>query len=131
MFRKIILNYENNLFDQLVKSNEFETVCTGRGGAILVNNINDIVPLVRSTTKYELPAQKFKQVHYDIISSINKIVTDTEFNNAMVEIYDNSYRSMKYHSDQELDLKDDSLIAIFSCYESSNAKKFEKISYQK
>ena len=33
-----------------------------------------------------------------------------------MEIYDNSYTKMKYHSDQSLDLADNSYIALFSCY---------------
>ena len=35
----------------------------------------------------------------------------------MVEVYDNSYKKMKFHSDQALDLADNSFICIFSCYQ--------------
>jgi hypothetical protein len=40
-----------------------------------------------------------------------------DFNNASLEIYDAQYTSMKYHSDQALDLNPNSYIALFSCYE--------------
>lgn len=48
------------------------------------------------------------------------------FNNALIESYTNAYTTMGSHSDQALDLADESFIAVFSCYqhpESSSARK--------
>lgn len=116
MFTKITLDFPHNLFPELQKSIKFEDVTKGRKGAILVDVQNDLIPLSRSTTKYNKPAQKFKQVHYDIINQIKEHIT-AEFNNAMIEIYDNRYCTMGFHSDQALDLAENSYIAIYSCYE--------------
>jgi hypothetical protein len=74
-----------------------------------------------------LTPQKFLPVHYNIIDDVKKKVgNNLEFNNAMVEIYDSSYRDMKFHSDQALDLVEDSYIGIFSCYE-NNDKELRKL----
>jgi hypothetical protein len=35
----------------------------------------------------------------------------------MLEVYDSRYRTMKFHTDQALDLNPDSYICLFSCYE--------------
>ncbi len=57
------------------------------------------------------------RIYNDIIEDINtqsnnKLV----FNNAMVEIYEGKYNTMRFHSDHSLDLKEDSYIGLFSCY---------------
>jgi hypothetical protein len=39
------------------------------------------------------------------------------FNNALAELYDDTYAKMGAHSDQALDLHEGSFIAVFSCYE--------------
>jgi hypothetical protein len=115
MFTKYQLD-SNIFFDNLSESTKFEKITNGRDGAILINN-NDIIPIVRSTTKYNNPAQLFTQTHYDIIKNIKKITNiDTDFNNALIEIYSNDYKSMGEHSDQSLDLEDKSYICLFSCY---------------
>lgn len=119
MFTKIILNYGQNLFDQLKEITNFENITRGREGAVLVDNSNNLIPLARSTTKYTNPAQKFKPIHYDIMQNIKDKTTlnKINFNNALIEIYDNRYCTMGFHSDQALDLADDSYIAIYSCYQ--------------
>ncbi|MFE3755121.1 hypothetical protein ACFXO9_12490 [Nocardia tengchongensis] len=38
------------------------------------------------------------------------------FNNALIETYTNAYATMGSHSDQALDLAEESFIAVFSCY---------------
>jgi len=53
-----------------------------------------------------------------------------EFNNAMIEIYDSTYRKMGSHSDQALDLADDSYIAIYSCYEDPATTNLRKLIVQ-
>jgi hypothetical protein len=40
-----------------------------------------------------------------------------DFNNALIEVYDCNYATMKYHSDQDLDLENESYIGLFTCYE--------------
>lgn len=119
MFTKHIINCQKNIFDELSKSTTFEDITNGRHGAVLVNNKNDSIPIVRTTTIYNKPAQQFLPIHYDIIENIKRTVNidKLEFNNALIEIYDSRYRNMKYHSDQSLDLKDDSYICLFSCYD--------------
>ena len=123
MFHKYQLDLIDNLFNELSKTTNFENITNGRDGAVLVNN-NNIIPLVRTTTKYNNPAQLFSQIHYDIIDKIKKITTinNLEFNNALIEIYNNDYKSMGEHSDQALDLADNSYICLFSCYNNPLAK---------
>ena len=119
MFTKIILDYKKNLFQKLSEITDFENIIKGREGAVLVDVKNDLIPLVRTTTKYLKPAQKFKSIHYDIVEQIKEKanISDIKFNNALIEIYDSSYCKMGFHSDQALDLADNSYIAIYSCYE--------------
>jgi len=112
MFTKIVLDYKQNLFPELTKVTEFEDITKGRMGAVLVDIQNDLIPLVRTTTKYTNPAQKFNLFHYDIMEKIG-----IKFNNALIEVYDNQYCTMGFHSDQALDLEDGSYIGIYSCYE--------------
>lgn len=100
-------------FSQL--SNDFEFVTKGRSGAIVVSPNTRGTPIVRSTTIYTQPPALFSGIHNIIISKIQQTVP-VEFNNAMVEVYDNSYRTMKFHSDLSLDLVEGSYIGIFSCY---------------
>ena len=116
MFNKKILNFDINLFKQLSESVIFEDIFDGRKGAILVDKKDELIPLVRSTTVYNRPAQLFSKIHYDILEKI-KNETNLEFNNALIELYDSKYCTMGYHSDQALDLADDSYICLFSCYE--------------
>lgn len=118
--KKIIFDHKVDLFHDLKKSTEFEDILPGRVGAVLVDQY-DLTPIVRTTTKYKNPAQQFKPIHYEIINNIKKAVIssipDLDFNNALIEIYDNNYCTMGYHTDQALDLKDGSYIGIYSCYE--------------
>jgi len=119
MFTKIILDNKTNLFPELLCTTEFEDITKGRKGAILVDNRKDLIPLVRTTTKYTKPVQKFKPIHYNIMEKIRKStnLNNIGFNNALIELYDNQYCTMGFHSDQSLDLANDSYIAIYSCYE--------------
>jgi hypothetical protein len=99
-----------------------------------------VIPLVRTTTVYQNGAQPMKGIHQDLIEAIRAtvaaasskgIINDpaapprtnnvdaqvVQFNHAMVEVYDETYRKMGFHTDQALDLKDESYICIYSCYE--------------
>ncbi len=128
-FHKFILNQEDSFYN-FSKDITFENIYNGRQGAIIVNSNNDTdsVPIVRSTTVFNNPAQSFKQVHYDLIKNIRDTTQfEAKFNNAMIEIYDNQYRTMGYHSDQALDIADDSYICIFSCYKNPTDNNTRKL----
>ncbi|SFC32515.1 hypothetical protein SAMN05421780_104262 [Flexibacter flexilis DSM 6793] len=123
-FYKILVPFEHNLFNELSNSVEFENITNGRVANQLVNIANGSIPIVRTTSKYSIPAQNFADVHLLIINKINQTIKKnlTEipiqyFNNALIEIYDLKYSKMNYHSDQNLDLEDNSYIGLFSCYE--------------
>lgn len=118
MFTKFIINYQINTFEEFTKSLEFENIINGRKASILIDYTNNLIPLVRTTTIYNNPMQQFLPIHYDLIKNIKKIsnIEDLELNNALIEIYDSKYRTMKFHTDQSLDLAKNSYICIFSCY---------------
>jgi hypothetical protein len=122
MISKHTIDCKTNLFDQLVESTNMEQICSGRLGAIITDQDYQGTPLVRSTTKYTLSPQPFKQIHRDIIKEL-----DYKFNNAMVELYDNKYCSMGFHSDLALDLDDNSVIAVYSCYQNEAATNLRKL----
>lgn len=124
-FHKITLPLERNLFNELFNSVEFESITKGRIGNNLVRIENKLVPIVRTTTKYSLPPHDFSEIHYTIINAINNSfkknnlhnIPQQSFNNALIEVYDSDYYKMNFHSDQSLDLDNNSYIGLFSCYE--------------
>ena len=120
MFSKHIIKSQDNLFEELANSTKFEESSKGRKGAVLVlanSKPNILVPIVRTSTKYNIPAQHFKPVHDVVITQIKKTTqSDVYFNNGLIEIYDNNYTTMGFHSDQAQDLDPDSYICLFSCY---------------
>jgi hypothetical protein len=110
---------EGNPFEELLASVRFEDVGKGRRGALLtrIDETGDI-PLVRTTARYRAPAQRFRPVHERLARQIQQRASlPAGFNNALIESYTNAYATMGSHSDQALDLADDSFIAVFSCYE--------------
>jgi hypothetical protein len=129
MFNKFILDFPTNLFEQLSKSIGFEDINNGRKGANIIDYKNNLVPLVRTTTTYHIPNQKFLPIHYHIIDDIKKTFghDDLEFNNALAEIYNSKYCNMGFHSDQALDLNENSYICIFSCYNDPTTKNLRKL----
>lgn len=125
MYQHQLFNSEHNYFSGLVKDVVYENITTGRKGMILVRPTENTIPLVRSTTNYKHPYQKFSDTHEklaDLISSVINTQTNQSpvFNNAMIEIYSNDYKTMKYHTDQSLDLMNNSWICLFSCYTKLN-----------
>jgi len=120
MFSYHKLNLDINLFDELSKLQQFEIITTGRMGTNIIQPIlSDSklnIPIVRTTSIYQQPASLFTSTHHMIIDKIKGINNNVIFNNALVEIYNDKYRSMGFHSDQSLDLHDKSFICIFSCY---------------
>lgn len=109
-----------DIFDQLSSSVILESIVNGRVGGNIVDfkDNSSLIPIVRTTTVYNNPSQQMKPIHYELIDKIKKVtnIKNLEFNNALVEMYDMQYRNMGFHTDQSLDLEDDSYICIFSCY---------------
>ncbi|WBL21168.1 alpha-ketoglutarate-dependent dioxygenase AlkB [Zunongwangia sp. HRR-M8] len=116
------LSFPKNLFSDLTKATEFESLGKGRWGNNLVKPEENRFPIVRTTTAFTISANSFSELHQEIINGIDKNLEDknfskVKFNHALIEIYDAEYRKMKYHSDQALDLATNSYISLFSCYE--------------
>lgn len=118
MFYTSRLDIDNSIFNHLKYSVEYESITKGRVGTNLVKPTDNKIPIVRTTTKYNKPSQIFNQFHIDIASKIKNTFAqfNLDFNNALIEIYNNEYKTMGFHSDQSLDLADESFIAIYSCY---------------
>jgi hypothetical protein len=128
-FFKTTLGLKSNLFTELLSEIDFEPVAKGRIGNHLVNAGDKGIPIVRTTTKYNIPAHNFTANHHQIIDCINDAIRENNlneipglyFNNALIEVYDATYYKMNFHSDQSLDLDTDSYIGVFSCYENPDA----------
>ncbi|MEV5575483.1 alpha-ketoglutarate-dependent dioxygenase AlkB [Spirillospora sp. NPDC052269] len=126
------LTTEENLFAELSASTRWEDVGKGRRGAVLTRTDEaDGVPLVRTTTRYGSPAQRFRAVHERLAQQIQERAgLSVGFNNALIETYTNAYRTMGGHSDQALDLADGSFIAVFSCYQDPDASPPRKLIFE-
>ena len=119
-FIKVVLELERNLFNELVQNINFENIGKGRLGNELVKVEKEGIPIVRTTSQYNIPAHHFSTAHFELLKSISNksdILSEDSFNNALIEIYGNEYSKMKYHSDHSLDLEDNSYIGLFSCYQ--------------
>ena len=118
-FRRYPLDTDGNPFAELSASVRFEDVGKGRRAAVLVRpDAAGGVPLVRTTTRYGAPAQRFAAAHERLAHRIReRAALPGGFDNALVECYTDAYRTMGAHSDQALDLADGSFIAVYSCYE--------------
>ncbi|WP_030274981.1 hypothetical protein [Streptomyces sp. NRRL B-24484] len=115
---RCVLPPEEDHFAELSASVHLEDVGKGRRGAVLTRTDGaDGVPVVRTTTRYGSPAQRFRAVHERLAERIReRAALPVGFNNALVERYTDAYRTMGSHCDQALDLADGSYIAVFSCY---------------
>ncbi|MFD0149370.1 hypothetical protein ACWGQ4_31155 [Streptomyces sp. NPDC055721] len=123
---------EESLFAELSASVRWEDVGKGRRGAVLTR-IDEAggVPLVRTTTRYSNPAQRFRAVHEQLARQIQeRAALSVGFNNALIETYTNAYTKMGSHSDQALDLADESFIAVFSCYQDPEASPPRKLIFE-
>ncbi|MFE6747359.1 hypothetical protein ACFVGM_16005 [Kitasatospora purpeofusca] len=127
--RSYDLPTDGNLFAELSASARLEDTGKGRQGAVLTRiDGTGGVPLVRTTTRYGGPAQRFRAVHERLARRIQERAgLAVGFNNALVETYTNAYTTMGSHSDQALDLADDSFIAVFSCYRHPEAEPPRKL----
>ncbi|MEU3479782.1 hypothetical protein AB0E66_16490 [Streptomyces sp. NPDC033753] len=126
------LPVEGNLFAELSASVRWEDVGKGRRGAVLTR-VDEAgrVPLVRTTTRYSIPAQRFRAVHERLAQRIQeRTELSVGFNNALIESYTNAYTKMGSHSDQALDLADESFIAVFSCYRHPEASPPRKLIFE-
>jgi hypothetical protein len=126
-FSQYILDLPNNIFKILSETTIFDDIAKGRKGAVILDKKYDLIPIVRTTSSYNSPAQEFTEIHYDIIKKIKEFFPEAEFNNGMIEIYNCDYRTMKFHSDQSLDLANDSHICLFSCYSNPETKNLRKL----
>ena len=104
VFYKSTINPHPDLFNQIFQQISFEQIIpNARYGAILVEPNNNLIPIIRTTTKYNNPVQNIKPIKelVDLIKqeiySNNLPNHNIEFNNAMVEIYNSNYKSMGFH----------------------------------
>lgn len=118
-FRTYAIPTQGDVFAALSASARLEGLGKGRQGAVLVMTDDpQKVPIVRTTTAYTLPAQRFRPIHATLARQIGERASlSVAFNNALLEIYTRAYATMGAHSDQALDLDDAGEIALFSCYE--------------
>ncbi|MFD4433379.1 hypothetical protein ACFWPJ_29030, partial [Nocardia sp. NPDC058497] len=123
---------EQDLFAELSASALLEDVGKGRRGATLTKTDEaGRVPLVRTTTRYSSPTQQFRAVHDLLAQQIQtRAGLSADFNNALIESYTNAYATMGSHSDQALDLADESFIAVFSCYRHPEAGPPRKLIFE-
>jgi hypothetical protein len=117
-FRSFALPAADPGFDALLASVRWDDVARGRRGAVLVQpDADGAVPIVRTTTAYRAPAQPFRPVHAHLAHAVRRVAAlSADFNHALIEHYTPAYATMKHHSDQALDLAEDSSIAVLSCY---------------
>lgn len=123
---------DGDLFAELSASARLEDVGKGRRSATLTR-VDEAggVALVRTTTQYGNPAQRFRPVHERLARRIRELAALTaDFNNALIEAYTNVYTTMGSHSDQALDLADGSFIAVFSCYRRPEAGPLRKLVFE-
>ncbi|MEV4925345.1 hypothetical protein [Streptomyces roseoverticillatus] len=123
---------DENLFAELSASVRWEDVGKGRRGATLakIDEAGD-VPLVRTTTRYSSPTQRFRAVHERLARQIQEhAALPVGFNNVLIESYTNAYTTMGSHSDQALDLAGESFIAVFSCYQHPEASPPRKLIFE-
>ncbi|TQF06102.1 alpha-ketoglutarate-dependent dioxygenase AlkB [Kitasatospora acidiphila] len=123
---------EDDLFAELSASARLEDVGKGRRGAVLTRTDEaGGVPLVRTTTRYGSPTQRFQAVHERLAQRVQeRAALPVGFNNALIESYTNAYTTMGSHSDQALDLADESFIAVFSCYRHPEAGPPRKLIFE-
>ncbi|MFF7850994.1 hypothetical protein ACFZDF_25965 [Streptomyces sp. NPDC007910] len=130
--RSYALPAEGNLFAELSASTRLEDLGKGRRGGVIARvDETGCVPLVRTTTRYGSPAQRFREVHERLARRVRERADlPVGFNNALVESYTHAYKTMGAHSDQALDLADDSFIAVFSCYRDPGAGPSRKLVFE-
>lgn len=120
-FPVFALDPPTNLFPHLLPTVAFEEISPGRRAAVLVHASEYGTPIVRSTTKMKAPAQIFQPFHHGLAGDIVKAASlNMPLNNTRVELFNNQYAEMVFHSEQCQDLAKGSHIVLFSCYENPN-----------
>jgi hypothetical protein len=123
------------MFDYIYSHTNWEFITKGRYCANIVNTSigsesdNVSIPIVRTTTKYTKPVQLLTQEYSRIIDIImdqtNNMIQQSngsiKWTNGMIELYDDNYRTMGFHTDQMQDISPGTYICIISLYP-SNAK---------
>jgi hypothetical protein len=118
-FATVALELGDDLFERLAASVAWQELGKGRRGGVLTQ-VDDAgrAALVRTTTRYRAPAQRFAAVHVQLAQQLQLVAGLTSaFNNALIELYGSAYTKMGAHSDQAQDLADGSSIVLFSCYQ--------------
>lgn len=114
-------------FQTMLDSVRLEEITPGRKSAILAKFVNDAWYVVRSTTCYKEYPQKINEIHkFRLLSNSNQ---ESNYNNIMVELYDDRYRTMQYHTDLSLDLSHS--IHILSLYPKEEKRRRELYFYNK
>jgi hypothetical protein len=126
-FHTLDLSLDENVFAELCQP--LEPVAKGRQGGVVVK---DGVPIFRTTTAYHKAPSCFRPVHERIVAEMRRqFPVPLGFNNAMVELYSDECRGMKWHTDQVQDAAPDSWIATFSCFPpGSRAKRHLEIRHK-
>ena len=123
-------------FSALSREIALDDVTSGRVGTHLTRPDERGTPLVRTTTSYASPPRRFSPAHDELMRQLQiatrrsglEELDEAPFNNALLEIYDQRYRKMGFHSDQALDLDPSSFIAIFSCYDQPPRRSLRRLS---
>jgi hypothetical protein len=74
-FYKIRLPEKQNTFENLLNSADFEATGKGRLGNHLVKEENGTFAVVRTTTRYQIPANLFSEVHHSVVEQINQAIS--------------------------------------------------------
>ncbi len=136
MFLKYQLLVPPNMFEELADSVNFVPVGKGRLGTNIVSPSGNLIPIVRTTTQYPNPANRFQSIHLELVELIGQTcqhqinTNDFKLNNGLCEIYTDQYRKMGWHTDQALDLAPNTWICICSFYENPNCKNLRKLQIQ-
>jgi hypothetical protein len=102
----------NYIYKDIYNTTTFEEIIKDRFSAHYVKLEDNKIPIMRTTMKHK-SINIFTPIIMDIIKEIG-----IEFNTCNVELYKKNYKKMKWHTDISLDLKNDSYICIYSCYQS-------------
>lgn len=118
-------------YEELLKTINLEEICKGRQACILTEFVGPDWYVVRSTTQYKNFPQKIQDIHYlqpefetDMLDVEQRGLAEQAGGlNVMLEVYDQRYQSMAYHSDMAIDL--DGPIKILSLYPSNEKRRRE------
>ena len=97
----------------------------GASQVLVRNEVTGDVPIVTTTNTAPRVLLPTLTLHWPITSetfSKNGLLVVNQFNNAIIECYDKHYTTMGFHSDQALDLDENTCIALYSCYQHPNQR---------